>query len=362
MRKVDFKKIITLNLIVSIIFCCLIPISSFAQESQLAEAPIFIDGEPFDTKFIMREGHLLVPALFLKHTGTFVDWNNEYQSVVFNAKDKMFAVPIGKKFTDDFNPRTGTWERGVLTTKAIKFQNEVFVPLIDVVKKLNMDVKYDTTSDRTYITTHLDVKFNSIRNINTNKKLVALTFDDGPENHYTPQILDILKEKGVPATFFVMGQQVKAYPKIMQRIVNEGHAIGNHSYTHPNLSNEWSATVRKELESTLAEIQYNLGIKPDLLRPPYGSVTKADVAMINRLGLRNIMWSVDTMDWSGLSSEQILQIVERQLTPGGIILQHNFQEGLLLDGSVEALPQIIDNLHAKGYKFVTIQTLLANNQ
>lgn len=352
------RRLFIAKAILSILFLSLIPMNSYAEESQLAKAPIVVDGKPIVTKYIMRDGHILVPALFLKHTGTFVDWDNTYQSVVFHTDNKMFAVPIGKKFTDDYDPATGTWKRGTLTTEAMIYKNEVFVPLIDVVKKLNMDVRYDSAESRTHITTNIDIKMNNIDKKETNEKLVALTFDDGPEYYYTPKILDILKEKGVPATFFVMGQQVKAHPELMKRTVNEGHAIGIHTYTHPYLINEWTGKVRAEITSTQKVIEETLGIRTDLFRPPYGAITKADVAILNKFGLRNILWSVDTLDWSGASAEQILETVNQNITPGGIVLQHNFQEGRLLGGTIEALPQIIDDLHEKGYKFVTVQTLL----
>lgn len=341
-----------------LLFLAFIPITIHAQESSLPEAPIFIDGKPMDTRFIMKDGHLLVPALFLKHTGTLVDWDNDYRSVVLQAKGKKFALPVGKKFTDDYDQATGTWKRGVLATEAIEFYGEPFVPIVDVARKLDMDVRYDAASNRTFITTHIATQPNLIRNVNSSGKLVALTFDDGPENYYTPMILDVLKEKGVPATFFVMGQKMNTFPEIMKRIVNEGHGIGNHSWNHPNLSKTWSSKVRVEIQSTQEAMQKIVGRKSDLFRPPYGAVTKADLVVLNGLGMRNIGWSVDTLDWSGLPADKILEIVHRQITPGGIVLQHNFQDGKLLDGSVEALPRMIDELQAQGYQFVTVQTLL----
>ncbi|QOY37824.1 polysaccharide deacetylase family protein [Anaerobacillus isosaccharinicus] len=332
-----------------------------ANESQLPQAPIFIDGEPFTTKYMMRDGHLLVPAIFLKNTGAYVDWNEQYSSVVFRVKDTMFALPVGKEHSDDFIKDTNTWERMALPIKTIEFNNEVFIPLVDVARKLGMGVRYDVKLARTFITSNINIKPNTIIKGERTEKLVALTFDDGPESFYTPQILDILKEKGVPATFFVMGKQIEAFPEEMKRIVNENHGIGNHTWNHPNLRRVWTATVREEILATQKEMERVVGRKPDIFRPPFGSISKSDIAVLNELGMRNIMWSVDTLDWSGLTGDEILEIVHRDITPGGIILQHNFQSNArLLDGTVEALPKIIDELRAKGYKFVTVQTLLAN--
>jgi len=308
----------------------------------------------------MREGHLLVPSLFLKHTGAYVDWNEEYQSVVFKAKDKMFALPVGKNFSDDYDIATGIWKREPLATETLDYGGEPFVPLIEVAKKLGMSVSYDPKIAKTFITTNISVEHNNISKAITTEKLVALTFDDGPEAYYTPMILDILKEKGVPATFFVVGRQITAFPEMMKRIVEEGHGIGNHTWHHPDLRKNWSAYVKAEIQSTQQEMQKVVGRKPDLFRPPFGSITKADIALLNELGMRNLMWSVDTLDWSGLSADAILEIVHRDISPGGIILQHNFQSNArILDGTVEALPRIIDDLREQGYKFVTVQTLLA---
>mgnify|MGYP005753542995 FL=1 len=223
-----------------------------------------------------------------------------------------------------------------------------------------MQARYDSVMNRTFITSNISVKTNHINRKNTSENLVALTFDDGPDDFYTPRMLDILKEKGVPATFFVVGKQVDAFPSLMKRIVDEGHAIANHTQTHPNLRNQWTANVRTQISSTQATMARVAGRRPDIFRPPYGSLTKADVAVLNELGMRNIMWSVDTVDWSGASAEEIIRTVHRDITPGGIILQHNFQSNSrLLDGTLEALPRIIDELQARGYRFVTVQTLLA---
>ncbi len=356
-NKTFFKFKISLTCIIVSLFLLSITKIVNASESMLPVAPIFIDGEPISTTYTLREGHLLVPALFLKNTGAYVDWNEQYKSVVFNMKNIMFALPVGKRFSDDYVG--GIWKRSPLPTETFDFYGEPYVPLITVAKKLGMDVRYDASLARTFITTNYSVKANNIKQANTSEKLVALTFDDGPEILNTPKILDILKEKGVPATFFVMGKQIKEFPDEMKRIVNEGHAIANHTYTHYDSRRIWTDKLRKEIQSTQEEMARVVGKKPDIFRPPYGSFSKADMRLLNELGMRNILWSVDTLDWSGTTAEDILKIVHRDISPGGIVLQHNFQSDRL-KGTVVALPKIIDELKAKGYRFVTIQTLLAN--
>lgn len=363
MRKITYLKMVVIALIVSFLLPPFIG-KTLAEESTLPEASILIDGQPVRTKYMMRGGHLLVPSLFLKHTGVTVDQNEQYNSIVFRYGDTMFALPIGKNFSDDFVGKNRVWIRNPLATYSVHFDGETFVPLVDVAKKFNMDVTYNRDLRQTSITTKIPQAQNRFRRGNPNKKLVALTFDDGPDSHYTPQILDILKEKNVRATFFVMGKQVEDSPEVMKRIVNEGHAIANHTWSHPNISRVTTAKLREEITSTQNIMEKTVGRKPDLFRPPFGVITKSDALVLQQMGFRTIMWTVDTLDWSGMSAEDILTIVHRDISPGGIILQHNFQPhaptARLLDGTVEALPKIIDDLRAKGYQFVTVQTLLTH--
>jgi peptidoglycan-N-acetylglucosamine deacetylase len=193
---------------------------------------------------------------------------------------------------------------------------------------------------------------------NSSQKRIALTFDDGPEDIYTPQILEILRQKGVKATFFVVGQQAKAYPELLKQIHREGHAIGNHSWNHGKLGNFTESQLINDVEATSAEIEKIIGYKPNLFRPPYGFLKEEQAAKLYDLGYRTILWTIDTNDWSGASSEEILSRVHRNVLQGGIILQHNFRIPGQLDGSIKALPQIIDQLRAQGYEFVTVNELL----
>ncbi|MFC3883992.1 polysaccharide deacetylase family protein [Bacillus songklensis] len=227
-----------------------------------------------------------------------------------------------------------------------------------------MKVSYNSQLSRTFIETNTPSSGKPIvyQKGDTTEKRIALTFDDGPDRIYTPQILDILREKGVPATFFVVGQQVKRFPELTQRIVREGHSIGNHTWSHPKLPKLTTSQVIQQVQSTQEEIERVTGMKSDLFRPPYGAYTAADIRVLDEHGYRSILWSVDTVDWSGLSAEEILSIVNRDKSPGGIILQHGFEAlNGELDGSVQALPKMIDQLREEGYEFVTVQTLLDSN-
>ncbi len=330
-----------------------------AQESSLLEAPINIDNQDIDTKYLLRDGHLMVPALFFKNTGAKVNWNEQFESVVFQVGEKKVAAPIGKTYTDIFNPDTRQWERGELSVSPLSANGQTFVPLREIANELGFNVHYRPDLKRTIIQTNIPRVGKRIGSGGTKEKLVALTFDDGPDLTYTPQILDILKDKGVKATFFVVGNQIQKYPEMMQRIVKEGHALGNHTFSHPKLPNQTTAEVTEELLTTQEAISDTVGRRPDLFRPPYGMLTKADEQVLHDYGFRIVLWSVDTLDYTGLAAENILEIVERDISPGGIVLQHNIDTNPhLLDGTVEALPQMIDKLRAQGYSFVTVQTLL----
>lgn len=194
---------------------------------------------------------------------------------------------------------------------------------------------------------------------NTRLKEVALTFDDGPDNYYTPKILDILHANGVPGTFFIVGKQAKRFPEMVKRIVEDHNAVGNHSWDHPEfwkLSNE---QITQEIVATQNEIQQITGRRTTLFRPPYGRLAPAELGIIHNLGYSIIDWSVDTLDWKGNSATVILQTVKKEVSPGGIILEHSFggRPGEL-NGTLNALPKIINSLQQQGYKFVTVPTLL----
>lgn len=188
-------------------------------------------------------------------------------------------------------------------------------------------------------------------------KLASLTFDDGPDSTYTPSLLDVLKERGVKATFFLIGKRVEENPQIAKRIAEEGHLIGNHTYSHANLD---TASPRLQEELAQAEAAFKpLGISGNgLFRPAYGAANPSLVEQVSNLGYKTALWSVDTLDWRGLSAAEVFRNVTNNLTPGAVILQHSAGgPGEDLSGSVAAVPQIIDDLRARGYRFVTLDEM-----
>lgn len=191
--------------------------------------------------------------------------------------------------------------------------------------------------------------------VGTSRPYVALTFDDGPHPELTPKLLDILRQQGVRATFYVVGRNVEAYPDIARRIVSEGHEIANHTWSHPALPSLSAARLRDEIEKTSAVIERTTGRRPTNMRPPYGAINERVRQTIYRdHGLDVIMWSVDPLDWKRPGASVVTQRLVDGAKPGGILLAHDIHAG-----TVEAMPQTIARLKAKGYGFATVSQLLA---
>lgn len=152
---------------------------------------------------------------------------------------------------------------------------------------------------------------------------VALTYDDGPTPSVTEAILDTLAATRARATFFVIGQRVKAYPNLARRIIAEGHEIANHSYTHPDLGKMSDAAVRSELERTQKVIEDVCGVTPKYFRPPYGSFRSTQGAIARALKLQVIIWSVDPQDWRKPGANVIASRITGSSSGGDIILCHD---------------------------------------
>lgn len=189
---------------------------------------------------------------------------------------------------------------------------------------------------------------------------IALTFDDGPDIRYTTAILDILKEKDVKATFFVVGTQVKKYPDVLKRIVEEGHAIGNHTQSHKDLSKLTKDQIVKEIDEADAAIEDVLGYKPDLFRAPYGALSETLKKTLKDKDRKLVGWTVDTRDWAGTSIKDMREVISKGSKPNGIILMHSFG-GKHIANTVEMLPDVIDDLRKLGYTFVTADELYKFN-
>jgi len=188
---------------------------------------------------------------------------------------------------------------------------------------------------------------------------IALTFDDGP-SPYTPQVLAVLVHYHVPATFFLIGEQVAGYPNVVQQEALDGNAVEDHTWTHPNLNLLSVANVAAELGDTEQAINRTLGAaEVTLFRPPYGNVDGTVLRVAGQLHLTAIKWNVDPQDWARPGTNVIISRVLAQTRNGSIILMHD--GGGNRSQTVAALPQIIVSLQQRGYRFVTVPQLLADS-
>ncbi|QLF52224.1 polysaccharide deacetylase family protein [Candidatus Saccharibacteria bacterium oral taxon 488] len=187
--------------------------------------------------------------------------------------------------------------------------------------------------------------------VNSGGKVIALTFDDGP-GPYTAQLLDILDQHGAKATFFLIGSKVSAQADVLRRMHSRGHQLGNHSWSHPELPKLPVGQIAGEIDRTNDAIKQATGVKPTILRPPYGAVNSAVLEQLRLRGMSSILWSVDTRDWADRNSEIVCSRAVAGAHPGAIILMHDIHQT-----SVNAVPCILSALKQQGYSFVTIQRL-----
>jgi peptidoglycan/xylan/chitin deacetylase (PgdA/CDA1 family) len=181
-------------------------------------------------------------------------------------------------------------------------------------------------------------------------KKIALTFDDGPHPYYTEQLLDGLKERGVVATFFVTGEHAMLHVDIIERIREEGHLIGNHTYSHIQLSSDNREEFKEELVATSEVLEEIIDEEICYVRPPYGSWDKG---LEKELNLIPVLWTVDTLDWCSTDVSQIVARVVGKVEENDIILMHDYY-----DTTVTAALEIVDALLAEGYTFVTVEEIL----
>jgi peptidoglycan/xylan/chitin deacetylase (PgdA/CDA1 family) len=195
----------------------------------------------------------------------------------------------------------------------------------------------------------------SYNSCNVEGPYIAITFDDGPHATLTPKLLDILKERGIKATFFVLGECVAANPDVLRRAVAEGHEIGNHSWDHKALPRSGGAGVAAEMSQTNAAIEQAGGKKPVVMRPPYGATTAAITKRLNEeFGFKVVLWDVDPLDWKVRNSAHVTSEILKNTKPGSIVLAHDIHPT-----TVAAMPETLDALLKKGFKFVTVSELIA---
>jgi|HigsolmetaAR203D_1030402.scaffolds.fasta_scaffold01590_17 peptidoglycan/xylan/chitin deacetylase (PgdA/CDA1 family) len=191
------------------------------------------------------------------------------------------------------------------------------------------------------------------------EKKVALTFDDAPDRRFTAEILEVLRRENVPATFFVVGYRAQEMPELVRRMAADGHAVGNHSYNHPDLRKLDLPAFEDQLMRTQRILRELIGYEPQILRPPYGEINEWQLKWAVDRGFKIINWNVDSLDWKSLDKASVVDNILSQVRPGAIVLQHaGGGEGEDLTGTIDALPIVIRTLKRQGYEFVTVPELL----
>jgi peptidoglycan/xylan/chitin deacetylase (PgdA/CDA1 family) len=206
----------------------------------------------------------------------------------------------------------------------------------------------------------------------TTQKIVALTFDDGPNPNYTSSILEILAHYQVKATFFLLGRNVAAHPESAREVVQAGHAIDNHTFTHPCLADCSPVDVARELLQCRRTMREVIGVVPDVMRPPFGAQGPGSFLAARSTGHAVVTWSASGDDWQGDPATVVAERILMGVQPGGIVLLHDGWEppayqtewrpeyDLFQDRSttIEALPMIIEPLQSQGYQFVTLPEMM----
>ena len=195
------------------------------------------------------------------------------------------------------------------------------------------------------------VTFNSVH---VDEPTIAMTFDDGPHATLTPKLLDLLAARKIKVTFFVLGECVEQNVDILRRAAREGHEIGNHSWSHPQLNKMSDEAVRSQLRRTDDLIKSVTGKRPTLFRPPYGAITARQKKWIHdEFGYQIILWDVDPLDWKEPGPATVANRILKETRSGSIVLSHDIHRG-----TVEAMPSTLEQLAAKHFKFVTVSELI----
>lgn len=191
-------------------------------------------------------------------------------------------------------------------------------------------------------------------------KVIALTFDDGPNPPYTLPILDALDEHNVKATFFLLGQNVDLFPKVALEITKRGHAVGSHTYNHTRLVGLSRAAVTQEIRAGQESVRRATGKRPRLFRPPHGALDLTSFVVVRLMGFRPVLWSVSGQDWLSITADEVAQRVSDAVQPGSILLLHDGYQDVTdsqacdRSRTVAAVRILLKALAAGGYQFATV--------
>jgi len=192
-----------------------------------------------------------------------------------------------------------------------------------------------------------------IYSVEQEEKRVAFSFDAAWGNEDTQQLIDILDQYDISATFFLVGDWVDRYPESVKALYDAGHEVMNHSNTHPHMTELSEAEIVANIDACNDKVESVVGVRPTLIRLPYGEYDNKVINAVRGMGMEPIQWDVDSLDWNGLSAAEITERVLTKIRPGSIVLFHNAAEH-----TPEALPGILDTLLQDGYTFVPISQLI----
>ena len=192
-----------------------------------------------------------------------------------------------------------------------------------------------------------------VYNVDTQEKKVAISFDAAWGEEKTDAIMQILEDHNVKTTFFLVGYWADRYPDDVKRLFDAGHEIGNHSTTHPHMSQLSDTQIKEELAKVSDNVEKITGVRPTLFRPPYGDYNDRVVVVSRQEGYEIVQWNVDSLDWKNLGIDHMINQVTKNLSPGSIILFHNNSQYI-----TEALPTILDNIQKQGYEIVPVSELV----
>ena len=297
-------------------------------------------GEMLDNDYFLKEEKI---AEFNKIIKDKLSSNSKYLNSI-NDNNKYSLLIKNNDIEIDFSPNK--------ECKDINDYPVIYISLNDLKDIVIDDILPSKTSEIISLKEQMLLKKESIvpqRTINSGRKLIALTFDDGPHATFTNEILETLKKYNGAATFFVLGSRAVNYPNVISNIINSGSEIGNHSWSHPQLTKLSVSQMKKEIDDTQNTVYNASKVYPKFVRPPYGAV---NISVKSNIGMPMILWNVDTLDWKTKNTQMILNEIMNNARDGSIILMHDIHKT-----SKEAAILTIPKLVNQGFELVTVSEL-----
>jgi len=305
---------------------------SKGEEREIADSYLGADGSPFTLDKLFQDPDT-AKEIFINEISSQLTFRQADEAVQTEILNTLNGTELGQwSFRYEYS------HFSIKLSKEVQGLTSIDVPLSSFYDQINAN--YLTGDDLAAYQS-----FEAKKHV----KMVALTFDDGPDPKTTPQALDILKKYGAKATFFMVGQNIAGNEAIVKRVHNEGHQIGIHTWDHPVLTKLPLETAQKEILDTQTAINNVIGIKPTITRPPYGAI---NATIQNSVDQSFIMWNVDSLDWKTRNTKAIMQEIAKT-QPGSIILMHDIHQT-----SIDALPSVLEYLKSNGYTLVTVDELL----